>query len=217
MKVASTVAGLQGSTATDGEIGKLRVGTWPDLIEIELVWNLEANKWIGRPWILLTQTDQDGFNYPGGATLTGWGYISQTFAQGFPAGGTVNGDSPAFGTQLHIIPHVDDLWNAGLRLQENISGYCYASGSATVPKIALNFYNFAFDDEVNVGISPTNIGYQLIGKAFSKGWKCTGWVDSPVAAPTKKFWYPDMYGSIQSGANGDGRAEQMSFLARWVG
>lgn len=211
MKTGSTVAEL--GVGVDGEIGLIRVGTYPDQAEVSLVYNLGAGRWVGQPQLALAQRDMTSMSYAATSTLTDWGYIFQ------------QGDSgdirTSMGTTIHNIDQVGLLYAAGLRLQEHLSGYVYGADGTSVPQITAWWYQFNASGVTNFfaytnPFSGAGQGITLTGTA-TRSWRTTGWVDSPHGAFGKRFAYPDFYGKMLSGTVGQGKIENVNLHYRWVG
>lgn len=190
--MAATVDEL-GVPTEDGVLGTVTVdlSVQPE----HLVWNLESQTWIGRPRISCTEIDEP-FGILASGPTGGWNYggLNIGGSPDFPAATTFPfGDPNSKGFMPHHFPRPDLLWAAGLRLQEMLFGEMM-SGSGGVPRAAINWYELDEGDPF-LSPNPENIGVALYGIPMEGGHRfaCTGWQNSPVAAPTKTKWYPLPY------------------------
>lgn len=213
MKVGTTIAGM-GAGSSDGELGLLRLGTYPDLYEIPLQWNGSAARWVSRPEPALIQRSDERMSFPFN-TGVDWTYISQ-------GPDTQLGEYSLSQGSMILSPFPMDLmYKAGLRLQENLSGFLYAADGATFTKVAAQWYLFNTNGITNFFAYPNpfsgaGAGVELTG-TLTKQWLSTGWQNSPIGVPGKRYGYPDYYGAVISGANGQGRVENLTLFIRWVG
>lgn len=199
-RVASTVAGL-GTPIIDGEIGVIEVAGGHREV---LNWNAAQKAWIGKPRYSMRQIDT-------------WGMISQgppsVWIYPFSSSG-LGGVDTGYGFQIHAVRDADLLWNAGLRLQENLTAAMRSGADGVIPEMALTWYDLDPGDNF-LSPTPTNQGVHLVGEADASVLRSatTGWQNSPVAAPTKN-WYPELY---TLGGNGSIIFERFTAQYRWVG
>lgn len=213
--MASTVAAL-GAPSVDGARDFIRVAD-ADVPPIEMVWNLAEQVWMSsREWQTCRMIDED-FGAAQSGPLAGWAYAGLNVG-GIPDNPAATalplGDPNSKGFQPFHFRRPDLLWAAGLRLQEHLFVEMN-SGDNVAPRVALNWFNLD-DGETFLSPEPLNIGVQAVGIADPVGRArriCTGWQNSPVAAPTKQDWYPLPYLRDSSSF----RMRRLSAKARLVG
>lgn len=184
MLTVTSAAGL-GTPTADGTQALLRVGSAPARQEI-LTWNLAQQAWIGKPTYTVRMIDQMPM------IDINSGYIQQKAPDNEPP----QLNDQAVGFQLEPVPDAKLFWDAGLRLQEKLTGEIKWNQLSTNPFVYVNWYEF------DVGTSflapvPTNPGVVLNGIPlfFAASFASTGWQNSPIAAPTHATWYPELYGA----------------------
>lgn len=209
MRVSATLAGL-GTPSADGEVGILRLGSGATAWNELLFWNRTQQAWVGRPRFSMRMSNhgREGMLRDGDPNT--WTYIFSGIDQINFA--NVNG----FGFQIHSVPRAVEMWNAGMRLQEHLSASFAAASAGTAPRLALNWYELDVGDGFLSPV-PTNFGVPIVGAADDAVGagrrRVTGWQNSPVAAPSKAIWYPELYGKDST------QFEIRDFAAyyRWVG
>lgn len=198
-RVAATVTEL-GRPLRDGEQGVVEVSSGHREI---LYWNATQQAWVGKPHYSMRQVDVWGMRSSGSPVQ--WVYPFSTSGLGRVDTG--------YGFQIHVVRDADLLWNAGLRLQENLTANMQSGADGAIPELALNWYDLELGDNF-LSPTPTNQGVHLIGEAdaFALRGATTGWQNSPAAPPTKN-WYPELYAY---GGNGNIVFERFTAQYRWV-
>ena len=182
-------------TPQDGTACGIRI---PSAHVEHLIYHAAENSWIGRAHWTMRTHQNEGFYAPG--SPSGWKYPGQ-FAE-----------NPAWRThatpqnfQIHLIHHAGELWAAGLRLQEHLSGMARAFTDVDGPagmetgRPALSWYPLADGDPF---LSPDsfNHGVRLIApqtddlvtfRQCSSGWQNFTEVDEEP--DTDEHLYPEIY------------------------
>jgi hypothetical protein len=186
---AATVAEL-GSGRFDGQAGEVVL---PSGRREALFWDATASLWRSNRYLTMRQIDNVGMRANGSPT----GAKYPTSPENPNLSGTPN--PTAFGFQIHTTHAPDEIWQAGLRLQEHLA--CeFATpdmASALVPEIFLNWYELGIGDAF---LSPEghNQGVHNVGELRPSpnwgGWYSSGWQNSPVSEPGAfANWYPELY------------------------
>jgi hypothetical protein len=201
--VAATLAGL-GSPTTDGERGIVRVGTGAERVEEHLTWNLAQQVWVGDEKTSLAFKNDLGMVCNSAAATTT--YISQI------QNGSIDYD---YSFQIHPVINAKALYDAGLRLQENLTGAIQAQ-TLGGNFVVLNWYPWDIGDGIFAPV-PNDQGLRLYAAedGVTPRRVATGWRNSPVPAPSKKSWYPDLYGQCVVGGNFT--VFELCAKHRWVG
>jgi hypothetical protein len=201
--VASTLAGL-GTPTSDGVAGVVRVGVGADAAEVRLTWDLTAQVWVSDERVSLQLKNDIGMVCSSSAATTT--YISQI------QNGAIDYD---YSFQIHPITNAKALWDAGLRLQENLTA-AIAAQTLGGNFVVLNWYPWNVGDAIFAPV-PNDQGLRLYAMedGVTPRRVATGWRTSPVPAPAKKSWYPDLYGQCVAG--GSFTVFELCAKYRWAG
>lgn len=216
VKVASTLAGL-GSGTNDGDIGIIRVGTYPTLEQVVMTWDANSGHWIGEPFSLVNQVDQ-GYM---GTNTTAYSYISTN--QSGAATTTI-------GWSSRPVVSADLLYAAGLKLQTLVSAIMVGASGPAVFTVMPYLFNHNANDAVVFSSDGSTASAQptaLVSDNASTpaSFKSTGWTDifqlgtsnpATSAQITKTFLWPRLYGKVASGVTYGGVID-LDMQARWVG
>lgn len=182
MQVVSSAAAL--TPNADGDVAELRAGG----SRVRLTWNAARQVWVSAPSFTVRMIDATTMRD------TSSGYIQQASPSNDPP--LLN--ETGIGFQLEPVVDAKALWDAGLRLQERLSGELAWSEDvpSTAPYVYVNWYEFQVGSQFLSPV-PTNPGVQLVGLTgvpVVMHFCSTGWQNSPVAAPSQPTWYPELYG-----------------------
>jgi hypothetical protein len=185
--VADSVLNL-GTPASDGIVGAIEIA--PGIFE-KLKWDLPNAMWVGKPHVGVEMLDIARMRD------ISTGYIQQPA----PNDGFEGGDPPvlnynAIGFNLDPVPYAKAFSDAGLHMQECITGIVEWDSALNVdPTVYVNWYDFEVGS-VFLSPSPTNHGVTLTGyRVAGQGYfKSTGWQNTPAASPALNDFYPELYG-----------------------
>lgn len=198
--VAATIAGL-GTPSEDGARGVIRTAN----VEMPFTWNLEEEVWIGPPFVSMRINENIGIGRQG--SPTDWLYPATAVENPIPV---VNPTQARF--FIHKVIYGGELYQAGLRLQEHLSGEISQAGgdSGDVDsEVALAWYCLE-DGDPFLSPEPYNIGIRLIRDKDDDPtryrWCSTGWqknitlgVGNTMGEPNivplvDHHLYPEIYG-----------------------
>lgn len=229
--VSALTAAFPGGIPPDGANGLIRVGTWPDLAQVELWWDAALGKWIGLPITLLNSADQGYLGMPNTAAVGNANdnshlallYVGAT-AYGVPNAGA----AAQSGTFIRALEYAYDLLNAGLKLQGRLQGILAGNGTQTMSIVPLWFAKKSTDtftafggDGTNLlppgdavgGVYPdTNAVLKLTSPAaalpagaqyLTTGWQdLSGFLNTGNIASDKRYLFPRMFGKMSAATSG---------------
>lgn len=204
MIVGSSIAAL-GTPSDQRALGRIRLASGRVL---DLTWRSDRQGWFARP--RLTATFADGLGMRADGAESSWKYFSAT--ENPPPAYVVT--PRAFGFQLHIELNPREFWDAGLRLQEYLTGEVRCASTTMPTELAVAWFELAQGDDF-LSPTPTNHGVRLAGPVDTANyrWWATGWRTSPVVQPAADVhWYPNLY---QLGP--DMNVRHFRAWRRWVG
>jgi hypothetical protein len=181
--VGNSVADL-GHPTVDGTPGIIEVATGR---REHLFYNLAKAGWAGLPKVSITQVET--FGMQGGLNMVTWGYP-------YTSEGDGNIDT-AYGFHIHHVPDAQLFQQAGLRLQENLSGEMKRITAGEDSRLALTWY--ALDNGMAfLSPFPPNHGVALRtapnGNSFRFFSGATGWQEQPEEVVfDNQHGYPEVY------------------------
>lgn len=121
MNVASTISGL-GTPSNNGQLGIIRIGSWPDVDDVLLRWNSSQQKWVSSEFTVIKSLDTIWLKDQ--SPFSNWMYLNQVA----PGGG--GGGCTSFN-----VSRVGELFAAGLHLQDRsqVRAFAGASGGRVAP------------------------------------------------------------------------------------
>ena len=203
MTVVATTIDDFGTPTDDGTLGIIQTAGAREA----LIWNDAQQAWIGRSRYTCRMSDAMAMR------PTSSGYIQSKEPDNEPPLLREAG----FGFQLHQVTCATELWNAGLRIQECLSGELeFLSGYNAFPSVWMNWYQFDPNDSFLAPDPPFAAGIPgvvLSGDAEENvaRFYSTGWQNSPIDTPIKASWMPDFYGDSIA------RVKRFTARYRWVG
>lgn len=211
--MAATVDDL-GVPDEDGVLGTIHVD--PSVQPEHLVWDLAAQRWVGRARYTCRMIDEPFGSIQGGS-IAAWDYAGASSGAAPDNPSAVNfpfSDPNDKGFQPHHWPRPDLLYGAGLRMQESLQCEILV-GDGLTPRVAINWYELDENDPF-LSPPPLNIGVELVGIPDNNNlfrFAASGWQNSPVAVPTKTKWYPLPYLKGSSGFH----CRKLTARARLIG
>lgn len=217
--VAHSMTEVPSGAHPDGQLLLVRVGTYPDVEDVLLVWDAADNRWIGRDVLpLIAQLDQGYLSF---ANVGTWEYLSSTIG----AGGTAT----QTGWTQRSVPRAGELYAAGLRLEVLLTGLLTGNGQDTG---SVKPYFFQFDPGDNgttlnglvpvagtlgPGPSVTSDVTILTPGVYAGVFRSSGWQELAITPPTKKNLVAQLF-TQKNGALSATKCQAIDFslLARWV-
>lgn len=212
--IGANVAAL--GPGVDGKPGVIKVGTWPDVEYVELVYDGTVAKWVGKPRSLIQMTDQSYM----GVNSAGYTYISLN---------ATGGGTGPIGWTTRAIRKANLLLAAGLKLQARFAALVAGSTApATITVMPFFFQND--DNETVVSSTDGSSGVAWLGTPIVSPntavptFKSPGWQDVlknglgtvlAAADVTKANLWPRLYGKVASGA-AYGTVIDADLQFRWV-
>lgn len=214
--VASTVSGL--GAGSDGTIGRIKVGSAPDVEYVELVYDATNSMWVSEARELIAQADQQYM----GCNGTTYAYLGQS--------NTGSTTAASMGWSTRPVRKATTLYAAGLRLQ--MAASAIIQGSSVPAAFTVQAKLFQHADSASVVFSSdgstavAELATALVSPASNVvTFKSTGWVEivknglatqigsSDITAAN--LW-PRLYGKVASGV-AYGSIIDCNLQYRWVG
>lgn len=120
--VSSTVAGL-GTPASDGALGLIRIGVWPDQHEVLLRWNLAQSKWLSDPVTLVTVADQVGIHLQGIPDYITWQRFIEAMPYYKPARNVLSGPITLPTTPIGVVSTTNFTTTGAFKLRNQVVSY----------------------------------------------------------------------------------------------
>jgi hypothetical protein len=218
--VVTSMTQVPSGAHPDGQLLLLRVGTYPDVEDVLLVWDAADSRWIGRDVIpMIAQLDQGYLSFN---NVGDWEYLSSVVG----AGGTAT----QTGWTQRAIPRAGALYAAGLRLEVLLTGLLCGNAADTG---SVKPYFFQFDSGDNgvtlnglvpvagtlgPGPSVTSEVTNLQPGVYAGVFRSSGWQELAITPPTKNNLLAQLF-TQKNGALSASRCQAIDFslLARWVG
>lgn len=210
----NSISSLGAGPFEDGQIAVIRVGTWPDLVEVLLKWNQAANKWVGEFFPLLAPIDQ---HYSGVNTAT----------YSYPSTSDGASTTTAYGYLTKPVPHAADLFAAGLKLQTRMNGFVHGNSTPSAITVQSFWYQHDNGDAVAFdtnGAGAIGQGTPVVSPAsLSVVYEAAGWdyvfkngTSTPLSSAdvVKQNLWPRLYAKV--GTAGSYGGLLMSVEARWA-
>ena len=175
----STLADL-GDGTFDGQLGVIRIGTWPNQHQEVLTWDDTNSRWVGEQMTVITQSDTWSLDLLDKVDLTAWGWIVNPNPNSTGVTSQLNGaqnlNSGAFGGGTGVLTLVDttDFASSGAVIcRGNRINYTGKSG-ATLTGCTT----------VNVGLTGNVPSGASVTQGDSGGW---GMIPSPIPFAGEMF------------------------------